>query len=123
MYVATAGGSFHHNFGPFSMRPGVPEKRQAADGVLPDTIVMSQLTPFQARRPSLSTLAFYDQAIRTLWIQVVALSVAGAVGMASAISLEPRLGGGGLDTPILPLSVAVSEARGLSAIYLANGGT
>lgn len=84
------------------------------------SIVLPQLTSLQARRPSLTTLAFYDQAIRTLRIQVIALSFAGVVGMASAIALEPLLGGVGFRTPILPLSITVREARDLSEIFSGN---
>ncbi len=54
-------------------------------------------------------LAFYGQAINTLWKQVAALSCVAIVWLSSAVALEPRLGGLGAQTPVLPLLAMVGE--------------
>jgi len=51
---------------------------------------------------------FYTKAIHTLWVQVAAISIASIVWIAAVVSLEPQLGGIGMRTPIIPLSVMVS---------------
>lgn len=58
---------------------------------------------------SSSGLAFYRQAIKTLWKQVAALSCASIVWLSMLVALEPRLGGVGAQTPVLPLLILVSE--------------
>lgn len=67
--------------------------------------------PMTCVQASPSALAFYDGAIRTLRIQVVAMSIGSAVGAASIVALEPQLGGVGAGTPIVPLSILVSESN------------
>lgn len=56
-----------------------------------------------------SALAFYGSAIHTLRIQVAALSTAAIFWIAQVVALEPQLGGIGAHTPVLPLSIMVSE--------------
>jgi len=52
-------------------------------------------------------LAFYGQVINTLWKQVAALSCTAIVWICSVVALEPRLGGAGAQTPVLPLVIMV----------------
>lgn len=60
-----------------------------------------------------SGLVFYDQAIKTLWVQVVALTSASLGGFVMIVALEPRLWGAGWRTPILPIFAMVSIAKGM----------
>lgn len=51
--------------------------------------------------------AFYDQAARKLWGQVATLSVFAITWIAAVVSLEPRLAGVGVRTPIIPHSIMI----------------
>ncbi|CAM9572721.1 unnamed protein product [Ectocarpus sp. 12 AP-2014] len=69
-----------------------------------------------------SATPFYEQAVRTLRIQVFALSVAGMVWVTMVVALEPRLGGIGARTPVIPLTIMLLDAfTGLSlAVHFAK---
>ncbi|CAM9755310.1 unnamed protein product [Ectocarpus sp. 6 AP-2014] len=57
-----------------------------------------------------SSIAFYEQAIHTLRIQVFALTVAGVVWIVMVVALEPYLGGVGARTPVIPFTIMLLDA-------------
>ncbi|CAN0080078.1 unnamed protein product, partial [Pylaiella littoralis] len=57
------------------------------------------------RKANPSARVFYGRALRTLWLQVAALSSAAALWVAMALALEPQLGTIGVRTPIIPISI------------------
>ncbi|CAN0365912.1 unnamed protein product [Ectocarpus sp. 12 AP-2014] len=73
-----------------------------------------------------SSAAYYASAIKTLRIQVAALSSAALAWLVMAVLLEPKLGGVGANTPEIPLSIMLLGACvgfGLSVHFAKAGPT
>lgn len=84
--------------------PSTNDNKCSKLGCTPTLIQLVLMSTFQART---SSAAFYTSAIKTLRIQVAALTVASLVWLVMIVLMEPKLGGVGASTPEMPLSIMV----------------